>query len=142
MTSAANGTYSTDQLPTGTFAAEFTGGCGNRGSYAPEAYDNAPWFSPGSITVTEAGQSITHISAAMRPGATITGTVRRPGGRGLSGICVGPLAAEGFSQGGIPVVSRDGSYILDNLLPGQYAVSFEPECGATEDLAAAYYGSN
>jgi hypothetical protein len=141
VTSAANGTYSTDQLPTGTFAAEFTGGCGNRGSYAPQAYNNAPWFSPGSITVTEPGQSITHISAAMKPGATITGTVRGPGGRGLSGICVAPLAAEGFSQGGFPVVSRDGSYILNNLLPGQYAMSFEPECGITEDLTAAYYGS-
>ncbi len=132
------GTYRIDQIPTGTYEVQFNGGCGNAGSYSPQAYDNASEFLPQPITVT-AGQSLTGIDAAMQPGATIAGTVKSQAGRGLSGICVyayGP-ATENAGQG----TTTDGRYTVANLPPGQYLVSFGPGCGNNADLAGVSFGS-
>lgn len=132
----AAGTYRMDQIPTGTYYVDFSGGCGNTGSYSPQAYDNASVFLPQPIAVT-AGQNVTGISAAMQPGATIAGTVKSQAGRGLSGICV--FAASETNQGA--GISKDGRYTVANLLPGQYQVEFLPGCGNNADLAGVSFGS-
>jgi protocatechuate 3,4-dioxygenase beta subunit len=137
-TSAA-GTYKVDQLSPGTYFAQFSGGCGNSGSYAPQGYDNTNVFLPQPIKVTAAGQVITGIDAAMQPGATITGTVKGPGGQKLSGICV--FAFNPASGLGDQANSAAGHYSLPNLLPAQYQVSFSPGCNNNADLTSASFGS-
>jgi hypothetical protein len=130
------GAYDLEQIPTGTYYVEFSGGCGNTGSYSPQAYDNANEFLPQPIAVT-AGQNVTGIDAAMQPGATIAGTVKSQAGRGLSGICVFASSLSNQGQG----TSKDGRYTVANLLPGQYQVSFVSGCGSNADLATVSFGS-
>ncbi len=130
------GTYEFDQIPTGTYDVGFSGGCGNTGSYSPQAYDNSQVPQPIAVT---AGQSVTGIDAAMQPGATIAGTVKSEAGRGLSGICVYASAPATGNQG--LGISIDGRYTVANLLPGQYQVSFGPGCGNNADLASVSFGS-
>ena len=134
------GTYSVDQLPAGAYQAIFTAGCGSRGSYAPQAYNDTNVLEPQTIDAPAAGQAITGISAAMQPGPVITGTVTSTSGSGLSGICV--LAATpggvlfGVSQ------TRHGRYSLPDLDPGLYQVIFEPGCGNNADLALQAFRSD
>lgn len=137
-TTGAAGTYKFNQIPTGTYYVQFSGGCGNPGSYSPQSYDNASAFVPQPITVT-AGQTITDVDAAMQPGASIAGTVKAQGGRGLSGICVYANGPDAYSEGA--GTSRDGRYTVANLLPGQYQVSFFTGCGNNGDLAGVSFGS-
>jgi Carboxypeptidase regulatory-like domain len=135
--SASNGTYSFNQMSTGTYQVQFAGGCGNGGSYAPQSYGSASPYFPGNIKVTKTGQSVTGISAAMLPGATITGTVTSSTGQKLSGICVLPVVAEdALAQG----VSKDGSYRIANLQPAEYQMIFAPGCGNNQDLAGISFG--
>lgn len=138
-TTSAAGTYKVDQLSPGTYYAEFSGGCGNSGSYAPQAYDNTNLFLPQLIKVTAAGQVITGIDAAMQPGATITGTVRGPRSQLLSGICVFANNAENGISG--VTSSANGRYSIPNLQPGQYGVFFSPGCNNNADLTTASFGS-
>ena len=137
-TTSAVGTYRFEQIPTGTYYVQFSGGCGNAGSYSPQSYDNASAFVPEPITVT-AGQTVTDVDAAMQPGASIAGTVKAQGGRGLSGICVYAYGPDAYSEG--VGTSKDGRYTVANLLPGQYQVSFSPGCGDNADLAGVSFGS-
>ncbi len=130
------GTYRFEQIPTGAYYVQFSGGCGNSGSYSPQAYDNASEYLPQPITIT-AGQSLTGIDAALQPGATIAGTVKSQAGRGLSGICVFASSETNQGQG----TSKDGRYTVANLLPDQYQVSFITGCGNNADLAAVSFGS-
>ncbi len=135
--SASDGTYSFDQMPTGTYQVQFAGGCGNGGSYAPQSYGSANPYFPGNIKVTQTGQSVTKINAAMLPGATITGTVTSSTGQKLSGICVLPVVADdALAQG----VSKDGSYRMANLQPSEYQMIFVPGCGNNQDLAGISFG--
>ncbi len=138
VTSAA-GTYTFDQMPAGTYYAQFVPGCGNSGSYAPQGYDNSNVFFPQVINVSAAGETVTGINAALEPGATVTGTVDGQGGRKLTGICVDAFSSStgvDFETG-----SNDGTYSLANMLPGQYQVYFSPGCNNNANLVSVYYGS-
>ncbi len=128
-----SGAYSVDQLPVGTYQVQFSGGCGNNDSYAPQGYDNTNIFEPQNIDVTAAGQMVTDIDAAMEPGPVIAGTVTDTSGHRLTGICV--LA--GTTSGILFAVAltEDGRYDLPDLAPGVYEVIFEPGCGNNADLA-------
>ncbi len=136
ITSTA-GTYEFDQIPTGTYYVQFSGGCGNAGSYSPQSYDDASLLLPQPITVT-AGQTVTGIDAAMQPGATIAGTTKSQAGRGLSGICVDAYSPATGDQ--VLGISNDGRYTVANLEPGQYEVSFGPGCGDYANLATVSFG--
>jgi Carboxypeptidase regulatory-like domain len=122
----ADGTYSVDQIPPGTYYAQFYGGCGNKGSYAPQGYDNTSVFDPQPFTVAEPAETITGIDAAMQPGATLSGTVTTSGGRRLTGMCV--FAASTGGEVGFEANSFDGRYWMPNLIPGNYEVVAFPGC--------------
>jgi len=124
----SDGSYSIDALPTGSYTVAFSGGCGNTGSYVSQYYNGQP--NQGSATPVQltAGQTTTGIDATMQPGATITGVVTGAGGSKLSNVCVGisPLPGQGlgffFDR---LAFTKNGSYTVQNLTPGLYAVSFE-----------------
>jgi hypothetical protein len=138
ITSAA-GTYSFDQMPAGTYYVQFVPGCGNTGSYAPQGYSNSSVFLPQVIDVAATGENVTGINAALQPGATVTGTVHGQGGRKLTGMCVN--AASPTNGADFEANSKDGSYSISNMLPGQYEVGFSPGCNNNADLVAVVYGS-
>jgi hypothetical protein len=128
-----NGAYSVDQLPVGTYQVQFSGGCGNTGSYAPQGYDNTNVLEPQNIDVTTAGENVATIDAAMQPGPVIAGTVTDSSGHRLSGICTYAATAGGVLFGAGDTVN--GRYKMLNLAPGTYEVIFAPGCGNTADLA-------
>jgi hypothetical protein len=156
---AANGSYAAGQLRAGSYMVQFTGGCGNPGSYAPQGYHGTNVNAPQQIAVG-AGQRLSGINAVMQPGATIAGRVTSSSGTGLSGVCVTattPGLAEGGGlanlvvsvavggPGGVPGVgfasTVRGRYQIRNLTPGQYQVAFAGGCGSGGDLAAQWYSA-
>lgn len=150
---AANGSYTADQLEAGSYTIQFTGGCGNSGSYAPQGYNGTNVNAPQEVAVG-AAQQVSGINAAMQPGATIEGGVTSSSGKALGGVCVfvttpgiesypGPIAVG--SVGGLPVIpSVDfgttvrGRYEFANLQPGDYELAFIG-CGARGDPAEQWY---
>jgi len=136
----STGTYSVDQLPSGKYEAQFVGGCGNTGSYAPQGYQNTNVFNPNILTFAAAGLTLTGINAAMQPGPVISGVVRDTSGHRLSGICVEAVTPAGVTFGF--GVSSHGSYSMPDLAPGQYQVFFGPGCGNNQNLLFESYPSN
>jgi hypothetical protein len=129
----ASGAYSIDQLPVGTYQVQFSGGCGNTGSYAPQGWNNTNVLEPQNIDLTAAGQDDADISAALQPGPVIAGTVTDSSGRRLSGICVYAATPSGVLFGAGQ--TDHGRYKMLNLAPGSYEVIFTPGCGNNADLA-------
>ena len=161
---AANGSYAVDQLAAGSYAIQFSGGCGNRGSYAPQGYDGTNVNTPQEVPVA-AGQLLSGINAVLQPGATLDGRVTSGLGRGLGGVCVlattpGSADLTGFSflvagggvfpvspgplgvlASGLGITGPGGRYRIRNLQPGQYQVAFVGGCGSRGDLAAQWYSA-
>jgi protocatechuate 3,4-dioxygenase beta subunit len=150
------GGYTVTGLPTGKYAVNFSGGCGNKGSYAPQNYNNEAAPAAADTVTLATGQHATGINAAMQPGGTITGTVTNQAGAPLRNMCVFATSASdagGFGNGlegllsvnaGPPFSSgaatgRNGHYRLVNLVPGSYEVSFASGCGFK--LGAVVYAS-
>ncbi len=143
LATRADGTYLVNnQVPPGTYYVAFSGGCGNKGSYAEAGYDSPNPNAPQPVTITTAGQAVTGIDAAITRGSAISGIIRGSTGKRLSGICVSAYA-NGLDMG--DATTAGGRYQVTNLPPGQYQVGFGPGCGsrqqnaANRDLAEAYF---
>jgi hypothetical protein len=139
----ADGSYLVNnQVPPGTYYVGFSGGCGNKGSYAEAGYDSPNPNAPQPITITTTGQAITGINAAVARGAVISGIITGSTGKRLAGICTSAFAG-GNDMGDATTV--DGRYEIKNLPPGQYQVGFGPGCGnrqqnaAEQNLADSYF---
>jgi Carboxypeptidase regulatory-like domain len=135
------GSYVIDQLEAGTYQIGFYAGCGNRGSYAPDWYENQPSQNTATPITLATGQSFT-ANAVLQPGATITGRVTDAAGHGLSGICVAATAQSDAALGTLPEPSpqsRHGRYTLSNLAPGQYLISFG--CGSSRRYGDQWFPS-
>jgi hypothetical protein len=131
----ANGTYLLDQLFPERTTVEFSGGCGNKGSYAPQWYPGQDNVAGGQTLTVKAGQDITGIDAAMLPGATISGQVTTPAGHPASGVCVSIVGRLDIYFGfelddlGIQAITgKSGSYTVANLAADDYAVAFVGGC--------------
>lgn len=127
-TTRADGTYSIDALPTGSYTVQFTGGCGNAGSYAPQFYKGQTNSAAADPVPLIAGQTTAGIDAAMAPGGTITGVVTGNTGHKLSDVCVS-LASQAEAEagpffGGYVTFTRKGVFQAQNLVPGLYTVNF------------------
>ena len=133
------GRYSVDQLPVGTYQVQFAGGCGNRGSYAPQGWPDTNLFEPQNIDVTAAGELVAGIGAALAPGPVISGTVTSTSGSKLTGICV--LVATPAGVLFDVEETFDGRYQAPNLAPGTYQVFFAPGCGDNADLVEEAFKS-
>jgi hypothetical protein len=149
--SGANGGYSIDQLPVGGYQVEFSGGCGNSGSYAPQVYPDQANPLAATLVRVGRGQTRSGIDASMAPGATISGKVTNAAGHGVANVC--PLAITPQDESGLgpgPVAqlivvgssgesqtSVTGNYTIANLAPGPYYVQFFSCFGA--NLAQQWY---
>jgi hypothetical protein len=140
----ADGTYRLDQLSAGRTAMAFSGGCGNRGSVAPQWYPGRDNEAAAQTVMIRAGRDTAGIDAAMLPGATIAGQVTR-GGKPAAGVCV--TAVNRFflglslgDLGGDVITGRSGDYSIANLAPDDYAVAFFGGCGfGTGNAAQQWY---
>jgi Carboxypeptidase regulatory-like domain len=123
--------------PPGNWYVEFTGGCGNHGNFAPQWWRYSATSGKATIVRPATNRNFHGIDARLRPGATITGTVRASDtGKGLAGICVdaygvGGQAGDGgeFLAGAAQAVtSATGSYRIPDLGTGRYALEYDPSC--------------
>ncbi len=138
---AANGTYQIDQLPDEATSVTFIGGCGNKGSYAPQWYLDEDNEATAATVVVKAGHDTTGIDAALLPGATITGRVTATSGKGLGGVCVSATPSFGeLDFGAYAVTAGDGAYSIANLAADDYTISFSGGCSSyTQDLGQQWY---
>lgn len=145
----ADGTYTIKGLSAGKYEVSFTAGCGNSGSFAPVAYNNQVSEAAADEVPVAAGQTVTGIDAAMPTGGIITGTVRDAAGHLLAGICVSVASTADEAPQGSTLASfagldlagfantKSGQYKVNNLLPGDYIVSFTSGCGRLKTSFAA-----
>jgi hypothetical protein len=129
----ADGTYSMNRLPSGSYRVLFSGGCRNTGSYASQFYKDQTNGSEGDSVPLIAGKTTAGINTVMQPGGTITGVVADNTGHKLSNLCV-RMASQAQAQTGLYffssgyAVTRNGVFTARNLDPGLYAVDFG--CGS------------
>jgi hypothetical protein len=129
----ANGTYSMNRMPSGSYTVQFSGGCRNTGSYASQFYKDQTNGAQGDSVPLIAGKTTAGINAVMQPGGTITGVVTDNAGHKLSNLCV-RMASQAQAQTGLYffssgyAVTRNGVFTARNLDPGLYAVDFG--CGS------------
>jgi Carboxypeptidase regulatory-like domain len=84
-----DGTYKATGLTPGVYTVQFSGGCGNRGSYLPQYYNGKTMQATADPVKLIAGHITTGIDATMQAGATIAGTLTDAAGHRLSDVCVG-----------------------------------------------------
>jgi Carboxypeptidase regulatory-like domain len=126
-TTDADGSYTITGLPAGSYQVQFSGGCGNSGSLAPQYYKDEESAGSADVISLAAGTITRGIDAVMKPGATIVGIVTDPSGHRLDRVCVGVVDQSllfyiGFFND-IEVTSS-GRYRVNNLAPGLYEVDF------------------
>ncbi len=137
---AANGTYTINDLPTGSYTVEFSvPGCGNSTNLADQWYSAKSTVTSATPVGVTAGSTASGVNAQMQPGATLSGTVTAAsGGADLSGICV--LAT--ISGGPTPALTStasNGTYSIGGLAAGTYTVEFTPGCGNSGSYADQWY---
>ncbi len=131
---AEDGTYNLGGLDTGTYRVEFFDGSGE---HAYEFYNNAAAITRASDIKVVLSQTTAGISAALDPGAKLSGTVKADAtGEPIEDVVVWVFRNNGAGWEqflGIPT-QEDGTYELGGLRNGSYRVMFEAWTGtyATE----------
>jgi len=137
----ADGKYSIIALPSAVYAVEFSGGCGNAGSFAPQYYRGEVNRGSADPVDATAGHTTPGIDATMRPGGTITGVVTDGGGHPLNNICVlieSPSQVQYGFPFSIQITRKNGAFTARNLIPGVYAVNFNCFFGS-EKFGSQWY---
>jgi hypothetical protein len=127
--SGRGGRYALHALFPGKYTVQFSIGCRNKGNYAAQWWrlkSSAAQATP--ITITRA-LVVSHIDAALAPGALISGTVRalNATGKPLAGICVTATDDRG-DEFALATTAKDGSYQLKGLAGRRYVIVFDPTC--------------
>jgi hypothetical protein len=128
-TTGKDGAYRTPALPAGKYVMAFFADCGNSGNWLFQIYKGI--YDPNkrpTVVKVAAGRTTEHISAVMKEGSQISGTVTGPRGRKLSGICVYPLTNLPAGQFLFSAQSSNGNYHIRSLPPGSYQIGFA-SCG-------------
>lgn len=132
---SASGSYSITGVVPGKYAVSFGTDCGSPGSLAPQWYHNRPDADSADLVTFTAGKIDQNIDATLHPGGTLTGVLTSTTGQPINGECIGlaaqhgslgPLTGGGFS-------TSHGQYLLQDLSPGEYQVSFNCAAGRYAD---------
>jgi carboxypeptidase family protein len=133
------GGYSLPVGTSGKWTVQFTGGCGNPGNYAPQWWRHTAAESKATKLTERPGRSFRGISAVLRPGAIVTGTVRSSTtGSGVGGVCVDATGLRGMRD--VHVQARthaNGTYTMRNLGTGRFHLNFYGECDDKADYLDA-----
>jgi hypothetical protein len=128
----SDGSYTVDDLASGSYTVNFSNGCGNAGNYAPQWYKDASLASAATAVAVSDGQTTTGVDASLAAGGSIIGIVKSPSGAGITGVCVTE------EPDNISVESEAGGYYeIDGLLAGTDTVQFSSSCN---NPAAGPYG--
>lgn len=129
-----DGSYRVTGVPGGSYKVQFSGGCGNTGSYIPQYYNGKPTADEADPVVLTAGHVMSGINATMQPGGIVAGVLTDPAGHRLSGVCVGiaTLSDQLLGDGEFADIefTSNGRFRAQNLMPGIYSVNFGCGIGA------------
>lgn len=132
-TTGADGRYTVQRLPGGSYVLSFDPWLVGSGNYAAEWWDNADDLSSAVYFPLGAGQSISGKNAKLDLGATITGVVTGPGGTPIPGASVWYDKGGSVAQS---VADDSGVYTIKGLHPGSYRLRFE---GSDASYRAEYW---
>jgi hypothetical protein len=123
-----HGSYSIRGVPAGRYRMVFVPGCGEQSPYLLQWWQDKPSFKRADIIRVRPHSKVTGISARLRLGGKITGTARLGSatGPGLRGICVD---AETNEADFFTITGQGGTYVLEGLTTGKYAIFFSTGCG-------------
>jgi Carboxypeptidase regulatory-like domain len=121
----ADGRYSM-KVPAGPYEMAFYTGCGNYGNWLIQLWKNDYSETKQPTTVKVEKGHTTTIKPVMKLGGEISGTVRGPSGKKLSGICVSPLLVTGSDYFYFGAVAHNGVYHARGLPAGTYQMGFSP----------------
>src|SRR6185437_14111831 len=97
------------------------------GSFAPQYYRGQVNEASADPVTATAGHVTGRIDVVMQPGGTITGVVTDSHGNRLNKLCIAVQSPSEVQTGypfGAILLTKDGVYTAQNLVPGQYAVNF------------------
>jgi hypothetical protein len=143
-----DGSYSIRGLAAGRYVIGFVGGCGDRGSHAPQFFPGLSNPAEAALFSVASGQVKSGVDARLQPGGTVTGAITAAGQplRGACAFLAMPSALENpginfaipwfpvAALGGYAQAQRNGTYTIRDLPPGNYYAEFGP-CGATRYAA-------
>lgn len=134
----SNGKFSVTGLPSGTYVAEFTIGCGAPSdNWITQYSGGAASLATAKTIVVRAGASTGGVNASLAPGGEITGTVTGHGAK-LAEMCVESYSND--EEEATTYTANNGSYTLEGLASGSYDVEFTAGCGGTStDWAPQWY---
>ena len=122
-----DGSFRMEGLPAGRYTLVVNPGCNNNGNWL--VYNSPRPFG------VRLGQTV-FIHVFLRPGAILTGTVTSAAtGLPVRGICV----SVNDSNGDGTRTGPNGTFYLDQIPPGRYAVGFSGGCGNTGSYAPQWF---
>jgi protocatechuate 3,4-dioxygenase beta subunit len=129
----AHGFYSITGVVPGKYPVYFETDCGSRGSLASQWYDNQPDSDSADPVTFTGGKIDRNVDVTLHPGGTLAGILTSTTGQPVKSDCIGLVAEHnlfGLSNfSDTASTSRDGHYVLQNITPGEYQVSFDCEDG-------------
>jgi carboxypeptidase family protein len=130
------GRYSIVGVPPGSYTISFDTSCDTSGSLAPQWYRDKPDTNSADLMKFSSGR-VRKIDVALRPGGTLTGVLTGSGGQPANHECIAissapdALGSNGFVSGDF--TGRLGGYLVKNLPPGLYQISFDCADGRYAD---------
>jgi hypothetical protein len=128
----ANGTYSISGIVPGKYQLYFEADCQSSGSLADQWYDDQPDGDSADWLTFTAGKTDRNVDVTLHPGGTLAGQLVTPNGQPVKGTCVGLAAPDNVLDWGSfngTASSHDGHYVISDLTPGEYQVTFECQAG-------------
>ena len=124
----AKGQYDIFGVTKGSYLVEFSGGCGNKESLAPQYYPNQAYSQDATLVKFTPGTPISGLDATMQPGGTIAGTVTDTAGHPITSKCTAVAQSTTEDVEEYPGAGRaritGGQFRILNLAPGPYDIAF------------------
>ena len=142
----SSGSYQLN-APVGANAVKFDPSCGGTvtSNYALQYFLGQTSLSTANTVSVSAITPTTGINASLVGGSSVSGTVTAPATSSsnpgpVAGVCTTVEDSAGHTVNSAKTAAN-GTFMVANLPPGSYAVSFDPTCGGTQasSYAPQYY---
>ncbi|HEX4467417.1 MAG TPA: carboxypeptidase regulatory-like domain-containing protein, partial [Solirubrobacteraceae bacterium] len=138
--SDSGGTYTIENLPTGTYKVEFSSETDNGVSYAAQFFGGSPSFTAGAAVSVTVGQTTAAVNETLVTGGTIEGVVGDASSRQVISdveVCAFASAGESFST--CAFTDATGHYAISGLPSGDYRILFVASERFTTPFARQYF---
>lgn len=122
-TVGSDGRYTISGLAAGAYRVLFDAPAGS--GFVDEYYDDARSYSSSTLVTVTGGATRTGVNAALSAGTSISGRVTLPSGVAVDSMQYRVSAyGDDYAYAAGTQINSDGTYRLDDLLPGTYRLQF------------------